>query len=161
MEKYAQVISIETPLAAAMEENIYIYGGYPFSNPEQDCEKILVWFNDHITLSEEQALHELKIGNLPARIAELLQRRYLIHSLLLTSEVTPTYSHNFAIYGLQRYMPISRPMPQFFQATKVGIENGNLLLPKQLTLVDLNTAAGDMFQDMQTSSYDLMVAAAY
>jgi len=161
MKKNAQATSIVTPPAAATEENIYIYGGYPVSNPEQDCEKILAWFNDHITLSEEQALHKLKIGNLPAHIAELLQRGYVIHSLLLTSEVTPTYSHNCAIYGLQRYMPLSRPMPQFFQATKVDIENGNLLLPKQFALVDLNTIAADMFQDMQTRSYDMMMAAAH
>ena len=136
MKKNAQATSIEAPLATIKEENIYVYGSYPLSNPEQDCEKILAWFNDHFVLSNEEAVHELKIGNLSKHIPELQKHGYEIYSLLITSEITPTYCT--MMYVLHRYVSVSEKMTQFLREAEAWTGNGNLLVPNDHVLVDWN-----------------------
>jgi hypothetical protein len=148
----------DMPPATAKGKIVYTYGGYPFSNPAQDCEKILTWFNDHIALSNEQAVRKLQIGSLSNRISELQQRGYVIHSQRWLAEVTSTHEYHSTVYALHRDMPTTKEMPNPHQETNAWIEEVNLLLQNHLPFVDWNSDAADgpdllmfipLFQKMQ------------
>jgi hypothetical protein len=136
----AKPASIVKLLPGANTEITYAYGDYPFSNPKQDCEKILAWFNDHFALSVEQAVYELQIGNLSKRISELRQRGYVIHSQRYLAEVIDGNEYHSIVYALHRDMLIVRKMPNPYRETKAWIEEVNFLL-RGRALLDLNSDA--------------------
>jgi len=147
-EKNAKPASIVKPLPATKAEVICTYGGYPFSNPEQDREKILVWFSNHFALSDEQAVRELQIGNLSKRMSELRQIGYVIHSQRYLAEVTAAHEYHSMVYALHRGILHIKKMPNPYCETKVWIQTVNILLQSRAALVDLNsnaTAGGDIF----------------
>jgi hypothetical protein len=88
-------------------EVTYAVGGHPYSSPEQDCRKILDWFTRYPMLSDEQAVHDLKIANFRERIAHLRKRGYVIHGEGVLMEVTATRLHTSMVYALHHPIPVS------------------------------------------------------
>lgn len=119
----------------------YTYGGYRFSNPEQDRTKILAWFYDHMILSDEQAVHELQIGNLSKRISELRKLGYVIYGQRFLAEVTSTNEYHSMAYALHRDMRVAHQMPNPYSAPKTWVGKVNSLLTHQPKFMDLNGAA--------------------
>lgn len=159
--KNAKTSLIGQPLAATNAKIYYTYGGYRFSNPEQDRTKILAWFYDHMVLSDEQAVHELHIGNLSKRISELRKLGYVIYGQRFLAEVTPTNEYHSMTYAIHRDMRVAEQMPSPYSAPKAWVEKVNSLLPNHPKFVDLNSDAlfdGDicifiaLFEKMQQSA---------
>lgn len=140
--KNANTALIGKPLAATNEKIKYTYGGYCFSNPEQDREKILNWFTNHLALSNEQAVLELQIGNLSKRISELRKRGCVIFGQRFLAEVTSDHEYHSMIYAMHRDMRIAEQMPNPF--TKAWVEKVNSLLPNHPKFVDLNSGVTDV-----------------
>lgn len=128
-----------TPLATAKEKIIYTYGGYHFNNSDKECEKILNWFTNHLAISNEQAVLELKIGNLPKRISELRKRGCVIFGKCLLVEVTHAHTYHSMVYALHRDMRALEQMPNPYRETNAWAEKVNSLLPNYPKFVDVNS----------------------